>query len=312
LPIELACSGLPAGATCSFTASATGNPLNGVLTVKLPAGVKMGNLTFAVMASSSGLTASTQVALNVQASLTPGWWWDPSLSGIGFFIENGGVSGNGMFIGGYSYDAGGNGTWLVSTGQVNFTTYSGNWLKIKDGQTLTGAYQAPSPATSAGTLSITFSDSTHAVMWRPDGTSINLQKFSFTTNPPTPPIPGTPQLGWWWGDPSATGYGTKFGSGTGYGIEFQGNQVFIVAYVYDASGSPVWYLATGALTTPTSYSGSWDLYRGGPQLTSPEGTYSATKVTGASVPMLLTFSDATHGTLTMGSTTIPIVRFQQF
>ena len=45
-------------------------------------------------------------------------------------------------------------------------------------------------------------------------------------------------------------------------------------------------------------------------LTSPEGNYSTTNagITG----MTLTFTDNTHGTLTMGSITIPIVRFQSF
>jgi hypothetical protein len=35
-------------------------------------------------------------------------------------------------------------------------------------------------------------------------------------------------------------------------------------------------------------------------------------VTGSDVPMTLTFSDTTHGTLTMGNVVIPIVRFQEY
>jgi hypothetical protein len=88
--------------------------------------------------------------------------------------------------------------------------------------------------------------------------------------------------------------------------------VFIVAYVYDAAGNPVWYLATGSLTTPTSYSGSWYQYKSGPTLTSPEGKYGASQIASSAVAMTLTFSDATHGTLTMGNVVVPIVRFQQF
>ncbi|HYL18483.1 MAG TPA: hypothetical protein VEV20_07365, partial [Burkholderiales bacterium] len=208
------------------------------------------------------------------------------------------------FVGGFLYDAAGNDTWLVSTGPLHGSTYTSTWLKVTGGQTLTGPYKAPSN-TSAGNLTIAFPDATHAVMTRPDGTLINLQRFTFTASPtPAPPETGTPQSGWWWAGASL--------SGTGYGIEIQGNAVFIVAYVYDSSGNPVWYLATGTLTSATSYSGTWQLYAGGPQLTSPEGTYSAHPVSASSVPMTLTFSDATHGTLTMGSTVIPIVRFQDF
>lgn len=232
----------------------------------------------------------------------PGWWWDPKLNGTGFFIEYGGKSSSGMFVGGFLYDASGDATWLVSTGQMTGPTYTGTWLKVSGGQTLLGPYQTPSTA-QAGNLNITFSDSTHGVMTRPDGTQINLQRFSFTGPTPTPPEPGMPQNGWWWAGSAL--------SGTGYGIEIQGLSVFIVAYVYDDAGDPVWYLATGNLTTPTSYSGTWDGYAGGPQLTSPEGPYSAHKVSSAT-PMTLTFSDATHGTLTMGSVTVPITRFQEF
>jgi hypothetical protein len=233
-----------------------------------------------------------------------GWWWDSKLSGIGFFVEYGGKSGNGLFVGGFLYDASGNSSWLASTGQMSGTSYASTWSKVSGGQTLTGPYKSPS-ASGAGNLGLTFSDSTHAVMTRPDGSQINLSRFSFTGSAtPVAPLSGAPQSGWWWAGSSL--------SGTGYGIEIQGSSVFIVAYVYDDSGNPVWYLATGGLSSPTSYSGTWDLYAGGPQLTSPEGTYSAHSVAGKSVAMSLTFSDGTHGTLTMGSVSIPIVRFQEF
>jgi hypothetical protein len=74
----------------------------------------------------------------------------------------------------------------------------------------------------------------------------------------------------------------------------------------------MWYLATGTLASASSYAGSWDVYAGGPQLTSPEGTYNAHMVAGASVPMSLTFRNSYQGTLTMGNISIPITRFQSF
>jgi hypothetical protein len=232
-----------------------------------------------------------------------GWWWDSNLSGIGFFIEKGGNSSTGLFVGGFMYDSVGNPTWLVSTGAMGDQAYTGTWLKATGGQTLLGPYKPPA-TTAAGSVKIAFSDPSHALLTRPDGTQINLQRFSFTGTVPSSPTGGTPQIGWWWAGSSM--------SGTGYGIEIQGSSVFIVAYVYDDSGNPTWYLATGALTTPSSYFGTWDVYAGGPQLMSPDGTGGASKVSGQSVPMSLTFSDSTHGTLTMGNVTIPIVRFQEF
>jgi hypothetical protein len=210
-----------------------------------------------------------------------------------------------MFAGGFLYDTAGNATWLASTGPTAGATYNNNWLKVTGGQTLTGPYKAPSQVTAAGNLNIRFTDSTHAVMTRPDQTQVNLQRFSFSVSPtPAAPEAGTPQNGWWWAGAAR--------SGTGYGIEIQGDGVFIVAYVYDDAGNPVWYLATGALTSATSYAGTWDVYAGGAQLTSPEGSYPTRKLGGSSVPMTLVFTDSTHGTLTMGSVTIPITRFQEF
>jgi PKD repeat protein len=262
------------------------------------------NVTVQAWDSTGAIFKNTQ-NVNAVSQVVPqtGWWWDPNLSGTGFFIEYGGKSATGLFVGGYVYDANGNNTWLVSTGPMSGSTYNSTWLKMSGGQTLLGPYKAPAPSTYSN-LSITFSDPTHAVMTRPDGTQINLVRFSFSmTSTPAPPEAGTPQNGWWWGGMSL--------SGTGYGIEIQGNAVFIVAYVYDDAGNPVWYLATGNLTTPMQYSGTWDMYANGPQLTSPEATYHATK-TGSASPMSLTFSDATHGTLTMGSISIPITRLQEF
>jgi hypothetical protein len=255
--------------------------------------------------SSTALTCSG-VSQLPGATFVPqsGWWWDSKLNGTGFFVEYGGNSGKGLFVGGFLYDGAGKSTWLVSTGPITGPTYTSNWLKVAGGQTLLGPYKAPTSTSTSGNLTIAFSDATHATMTRPDGTTVSLERFSFSSTSLAPPVGGAPQNGWWWGGASV--------SGTGYGIEIQGSSVFIVSYVYDNSGNPLWYLATGALTSANSYSGTWDIYGGGPQLTSPEGAYNAQKVAGTTVGMTLTFTDATHGTLTMGSVTIPIERFQSY
>jgi len=283
-------------------------------TLATPVSMSAGSHYVVVQAwDTTGAVYKAPVNVTVAATIKPqtGWWWDPKLNGIGFFLEDGGNSGNGMFAGGFLYDAAGNPTWMVSTGQMSGTSYSGNWLDVTGGQTLLGAYKAPTAQTPAGSVAINFTDSTHGVMTRPDGTTINLQRLSFSAgSTPAPPVAGAPQSGWWWNDPASAANNPGQG-GTGFGIEIQGSAVFIVAYVYDDAGKPVWYLATGALTSPTVYTGTWDLYTGGPQLTSPEGTYAAHD-TGSASPMSLSFSDATHGTLTMGTVTIPITRFQNF
>lgn len=234
-----------------------------------------------------------------------GWWWDPALNGTGFFIETGGVSGNGLFIGGFLYDASGNSTWLVSTGQMKALSYSNNWLTVTGGQTLTGPYQPPTAQLPTGAIKLTFVDANHALLARPNTTTLKLHRFSFTASAsPVPPQPGSPQIGWWWAGASK--------SGTGYGIEIQGTSVFIVAYVYDGAGNPIWYLATGNMSSPSTYSGTWLIYNGGPQLSSREGKYAAVPLSAGATAMTLTFSDPTHATLTMGNTVIPLVRFLQY
>jgi hypothetical protein len=276
----------------------------GAIDTYVPVAAGTHNVTVQAWDASGAILKNAQTVV-AAGGVVPqtGWWWDPQLSGMGFFIEYGGKSGQGLFVGGYLYDAAGNNTWLVSTAPLIGSNYSSTWLKASGGQTLLGSYKTNTVQTAGG-LSIAFSDATHAVMTRQDGSQINLVRFSFTSSPtPAPPIAGAPQSGWWWA-------GAAY-PGTGYGIEIQGNSVFVVAYVYDDAGNPVWYLATGNLNSPTSYSGSWDVYGGGPQLTSPDGSYSATK-RGSVSTMSLTFSDATHGTLTMGSIVIPITRMQEF
>jgi hypothetical protein len=49
-----------------------------------------------------------------------------------------------------------------------------------------------------------------------------------------PSLPSKP--GWWW-NPQR--------SGRGYGVERQGDQLFVSSYMYDPDGAPVWYIGVG-------------------------------------------------------------------
>jgi hypothetical protein len=313
-----------AGGTCTF----------GVAFAPTAAGVQNGTVTASL--TGAGLVGTGTINLEGNgvvasgANVTPetGWWWDPKLSGTGFFLEYRAASVQnptpGIFVGGFLYDALGNSTWLITLGSVGGSfssntsglTYSGNWIRCSGGQSLTGTSKQNSCNTNYAPVTIVFPDSQHATMTRPDGTKISLVRFSFNATPsPIPPEPGTAQNGWWWIDPVSPTYNAGSG-GTGYGIEFQGNSVFIVAYVYDPNtGLPIWDLATSGstpITSATNFTQTWNGYQGGPQLTSPEGSYSAGPVPGTSVPVTFNFTDTTHGTMTMGTTVIPIQKFTLF
>jgi PKD repeat protein len=282
--------------------------------------------------------SSLSTVTNTPVIPQTGWWWDgphgtnnAGLDGTGLFIEYRPATGQspaGMFVGGFFYDSSGASKWLVSFATVGGTlsnngtglTYSGKWLHCTGGQGLTEAWKQNACADEPnGGVTITFSDATHATMTRPDGTLVPLTRFGFTASPTIlAPQAGSAESGFWWVDPANTTYNSQGKGGTGYGIEFQGNVAFIVAYVYDhATGNPIWYLTQSGATpmpSPTSYNGTWNVYRGGPQWTSPELNTWGASIDGsyAGVAVTLNFTDATHGTMTMGNVVIPIVRFQAF
>ena len=317
-----------AGGTCSF----------GVAFAPTAAGVLTGTVTAPL--SGAGLTGTGTINLEGNgvvtsgSSVTPetGWWWDSQLNGTGFFIEyrpggTGGSPNPGIFVGGFIYDNSGNATWIITlpfNGVGTFTpgasglSYSGNWLRCTNGQTLTGVWKQNSCSVYAP-VTINFTSSTTATMTRPDGTTINLSRFSFSST--KTPQTGSPQSGWWWIDPANPAYNPGAG-GTGYGIEIQGNAAFIVAYVYDGTtGNPIWNLTTSGsspMTVPNVYTGTWSLFTGVPHwctsaspACTPDGNYTTNGGTSV-IGVTINFSDATHGTMTMGSTSIPIMKFTNF
>jgi len=57
--------------------------------------------------------------------------------------------------------------------------------------------------------------------------------------------------------------------GRGFSIEVVGNTLAMAAYLYDDSGAATWYLSAVELTSPNSYSGSWQLFSGGQAMGEP-------------------------------------------
>lgn len=69
-----------------------------------------------------------------------------------------------------------------------------------------------------------------------------------------------PEVGWWWNEAE---------SGRGYTMEVQGDKLFIVAFMYDDAGHPVWYYSAGTMAAPTTYAGPWLQFADGQTLTGP-------------------------------------------
>lgn len=174
-----------------------------------------------------------------QAAPQTGWYWNPNESGRGFFVEShDGVT----FIGAYAYDPDGHATWYVAGGLNDDPyNYTGPLYNKSNGETLFGAYAPPGDANIVGTLSVSFSDDTHGTITWPGGTvAIERQIFGGTD------APFQPFSGWWWNPDE---------SGSGYSVELQGNNLFLVGFMYDDGGRPVWYYSAGPMTDPTTYQG---------------------------------------------------------
>ena len=85
-----------------------------------------------------------------------------------------------MFLSAYMYGASGQANWYVAANAMTTPrVFQGALTEFSGGQTLTGAYQAPTGSVSRGTVTITFSSRTAAVMTLPNGTQVPLTRFTF-------------------------------------------------------------------------------------------------------------------------------------
>ena len=105
-----------------------------------------------------------------------GWWWNASESGTGWFFE---VQGTNLFMAGFLYDGAGRPVWYVSSGpMLGATAFDGDLQLYAGGQTMTGAYRAPTSSAAIGRISVRFSSSTAAMLTLPQGRTIALSRFS--------------------------------------------------------------------------------------------------------------------------------------
>jgi hypothetical protein len=225
------------------------------------------------------------------SSSTPppnGWWWNPNESGRGFFFER--RAGNVVFAAGFVYDDAGEPTWFTMTGPMNATALSSSAATFKGGQTLTGSYAPPTIDKPLG-----------GAQWSMSGRSLSIGNV-----PISPVLPlkfgGTAQSnvqsGWWWNASE---------SGTGYAIQIQGEQIFLVAFMYDNSGKPVWYSSAGTMQSAATYRGKLMHIRGGQPLGAAYRAPSSQTELG---DLSIDFTSPTTAQLSLpGGRRVPITRF---
>jgi len=190
---------------------------------------------------------------SLHAAPQTGWWWNPNESGRGFFVEShDGIT----FIGAYLYDSDGHAQWLVAGGpNADAYNFTGDLYYKTGGQTLFGSYVAPGNAVVVGQLSIHFSDDTHGSVTWPGGV-VPIERQIYGSGA----APFKPLSGWWWNPDE---------SGTGYSVELQGNNLFVVGFMYDTGGRPVWYYTAGPMTDASNYHGTVLQFANGQTITGP-------------------------------------------
>ncbi len=248
-------------------------------------------------AISQGLVLSARQTIAVTTgpfALATGWWWNADESGRGFFIER---QGDNLFVGGYLYDDDGRATWVVMQGTlISDSEFDGSLLAFSDGQTLTGDYRAPANAPSPGSASLVFRSSSQATLVWPGGI-VEIERFDFNG---IDSVGGgaLPEDGWWWNTAE---------SGRGFSIEIQNGTLFMVAYLYDDSGNPIWISAQGQLIDGR-FDGNWVQFSDGQSLTGP---YQPPVITDESVgTVALVFTSMRTAALTLpDGRTIEIERF---
>lgn len=141
--------------------------------------------------------------------------------------------------------------------------YQGTLQSYRNGQSVFGAYRAPDGAVDVGPVTVKFSDDTHGTITWPGGV-IPIQREIFGS---LEPLPCKPETEWWW-NPAE--------SGSGYSVEVQGENAFVVAFMYNEAGDPVWYFTAGPMSSPTHFEGDWLQFSGGQTLA---GAYRSPPVT---------------------------------
>lgn len=277
--------------------------LNGVPTVNIAGAtfyVGYGSSSSAMI--NSGLNRSV-ASIPGPVSCAPqppqtGWWWNKAEGGRGYSLE---ARGNRVFFAAYLYEPTGRATWTIAAGNTSLdgSLFVGRLERYTGGQSLAGDYRGTPPVTLIGDLTLAFNDASHGTLTWPGGT-IPIERFDIIPGGVgTQPLAYQPENGWWWNAQE---------SGRGYFLEWQGSQLYMAGYMYDAEGNPLWYLTAANSTNLQSYAGTWVQYANGQSL---GGTYRQPETANTNVaPVTIQFQGADVGLMTLpGNKTTTIRRY---
>ncbi len=260
-----------------------------------------------VAKNSAGTTAgddktfTTEVVENPEedtAKRFTGWWYNKNEPGTGVAME---VKNGHVYLAWFTYDENGTSTWYTSGGSlVNDTTYTGELWKFT-GWPWGQEYQHPVRST-VGTVTVVFQKGSNDMVFF--NASVNGKTEAATlTSFMADFSPGDKDSrdlnGWWW-DPTL--------DGTGFFFDARGGKMAMVWYNYRADNSPRWWTSDGSFPDGSNvYNDMLDGWQGGK---CPGCSYKTpTKSPGEGGGIVINFSDANHATLTVGTSTLNLVRF---
>jgi hypothetical protein len=177
-----------------------------------------------------------------------GLWWNANESGWGVHFTQ---RGNNVFAAWYTYDARGNPKWYVSTcalpnGTIGTIGICNGTVYEVSGPTFFGTSFNPALVNpvNAGALQVNFQSADNGSMTY-SGIAGQTRTVAITRQPlsggTAPPAINYTDI--WWGGLAESGWGMA--------ITQQFNTIFLAWYVYDATGKPMWYVATCTLNGTT-------------------------------------------------------------
>lgn len=150
-----------------------------------------------------------------------GAWYNPARSGQGYAISR---SQDGLVVLWYTYRADGSPTWYIASGPAQGKSWQADLLDVRF-----NAADGSRTLTTVGTLALSFADSHRAIAhWTLEGITRfeAIQFLGFDADPPARDDTGI------WYEPAVPGWGMS--------VSHQDQTRFVLAYVYDTAGRPIW------------------------------------------------------------------------